>query len=162
MGYHFLCVHDIRTSKETHLGASIDFHGNSFTFVYIDKVRTSRETPVGLHGLLLGFTYLLSSSKQTLRRLDPLFVCLCSEAYLHYAVTLAFHEVEAVSLQVHAPLPTQRCRLAFTRTHDPTALGFTHYCATCVCFVTILKLNSLKLDRPAVRDTAQTICSISK
>jgi hypothetical protein len=31
--------------------------GDIFTFLYVDYVRTSQETPMGLHGLLPGITF---------------------------------------------------------------------------------------------------------
>jgi hypothetical protein len=34
----------------THI-ASTTCYGDSFTFLYVDDVRTSEETPMGLHGL---------------------------------------------------------------------------------------------------------------
>jgi hypothetical protein len=37
-----------------HLWASTACYGHSFTLLYVDDVRTSQETPMGLHGLLWG------------------------------------------------------------------------------------------------------------
>jgi hypothetical protein len=57
-GDSFTFLHaDIRTSQETPVGLH-GLLGDSITFLYVD-VRTSQETPVGLHGLLGdSFTFL--------------------------------------------------------------------------------------------------------
>jgi hypothetical protein len=43
--------------KETHLKTSMTSYGDSFTYLYVDNARTPQETPMGLHGLLLGWLY---------------------------------------------------------------------------------------------------------
>jgi hypothetical protein len=74
---------DVRTSRETHLCASMACYGNTFTFLYRDNVRTSQKThlwastacygtawwfsyltgitPIGLHGLLRRQLYFVIS-----------------------------------------------------------------------------------------------------
>jgi hypothetical protein len=51
MALLFLYVHDVRTSLEAQ--TSTAFYGDSITFLYMDAVRTSQETPVD-DGLLQG------------------------------------------------------------------------------------------------------------
>jgi hypothetical protein len=41
----------------THLWASTTYYRDSFTFLYVDDVRTSQETPVVLHDLVQGQLY---------------------------------------------------------------------------------------------------------
>jgi hypothetical protein len=48
----FLYVGKIRTSREAH--ASTVCYAVSFTFLYLNDVRTSQEAPMGIHGLLGG------------------------------------------------------------------------------------------------------------
>jgi hypothetical protein len=50
--FTFLYVDDVRTSQETQ--AFIAYFGDSFTFLYVDDVRTSQETSICFHGLLQG------------------------------------------------------------------------------------------------------------
>jgi hypothetical protein len=50
--FTFLYVDDVRTSEETHLLASTACYRSSFTFLNIDDVRTTQKTSVGFHGLL--------------------------------------------------------------------------------------------------------------
>jgi hypothetical protein len=40
--------------QRKHIWASTDCCGDNFTFLYVDDVRTSKETHMGLHGLLRG------------------------------------------------------------------------------------------------------------
>jgi hypothetical protein len=56
--FTFLCVHDVRTSQDTHLWPSTASYGDSFTRLYVDDVRTSEET----YELPLVFTFLLSKT----------------------------------------------------------------------------------------------------
>jgi hypothetical protein len=42
--FTFLYVDYVRTSRETHPWSSTACYGNNFTFLYVDYVRTSRET----------------------------------------------------------------------------------------------------------------------
>jgi hypothetical protein len=47
-----LCINGVCTSQGTHLWAFTAWYEDSFTILYVDRVRTSQETPVDLHGLL--------------------------------------------------------------------------------------------------------------
>jgi hypothetical protein len=53
--FTFIYADVVRTSRETHARASMACYGNSFTFLYVDDVHTSQETPKGLHGLSQGY-----------------------------------------------------------------------------------------------------------
>jgi hypothetical protein len=53
----FLYVGDVRTSQKTHLWASTPCYMDSFTYLYVDGVCTSHETPVGLHRDSFTFLY---------------------------------------------------------------------------------------------------------
>jgi hypothetical protein len=50
--FTFLYVDDIRTSQETYQRASTDCYGDSFILLHVDDVRTSQETATSLQGLL--------------------------------------------------------------------------------------------------------------
>jgi hypothetical protein len=45
-------------SKHTY-GVTTIFYGDSFTFLFVDDVRTSQETPTCHHGLLWGYLHFL-------------------------------------------------------------------------------------------------------
>jgi hypothetical protein len=46
LGDSFTILHldDVRTSQETHLGASTACHGYSFSILHVDDISTSQET----------------------------------------------------------------------------------------------------------------------
>jgi hypothetical protein len=44
--FNWLYVHDVRTSRETHLWASTACYRNSFTFIYVNDESTSQETHI--------------------------------------------------------------------------------------------------------------------
>jgi hypothetical protein len=47
------------SQRLTTLYASTACYEDSFIVLYVDDIRTSQETPMGLHGLLWGYLYFI-------------------------------------------------------------------------------------------------------
>jgi hypothetical protein len=53
-GYLYIFICRLCSYLTGNMHASTACYGDCFTFIYVDEVRTSQETTMGLHGLLQG------------------------------------------------------------------------------------------------------------